>query len=168
LSLVIITLLTTMVMMIIRSSVALSLGMVGALSIVRFRTAVKQPKDIAYMFWAITTGLAVGAGAYLLAIVGGVFITIVLFIFNGKRHAGELAFLLVIKGKTTEDEKLEGVIAKFTKRYKVRSRNISVDRFEYMFEVDIKPNSEKAMLTELAGLGAESCNLIAYNEDLGK
>lgn len=80
LSIMLISIITCMIMMIISSNLAISLGMVGALSIIRFRSAIKDPKDIGYLFWAIGIGLATGTGVYMIGIIGSIFIALLLVI----------------------------------------------------------------------------------------
>ena len=97
-SLVMLTLVTTMVMFVIGSDIALSLGMVGALSIVRFRTAIKDPRDTAYIFWSIAVGLSVGTGNYLVSSIGSVFLLGVLSIFSFSGIGKEDRYILIIRG----------------------------------------------------------------------
>lgn len=95
LSIMLISIITCMIMMIISSNLAISLGMVGALSIIRFRSAIKDPKDIGYLFWAIGIGLATGTGVYMIGIIGSIFIALLLVIMERGIY-NETCYLLVI------------------------------------------------------------------------
>ena len=105
-SLVMLTLVTTMVMIVIGSDIALSLGMVGALSIVRFRTAIKDPRDTGYIFWCIAIGLSVGSQNYMIAIVGSLFLFIVLSMFSFSGIGKEERYILIIRGEREREEEI--------------------------------------------------------------
>ena len=94
-SLIALTLITTLVILAVTSNVVLSLGMVGALSIVRFRTAIKEPLDIAYLFWSIASGIVLGAGLVPLAVFGSLFIGVVLIVFVNKRPTDHPYIMIV-------------------------------------------------------------------------
>ena len=98
LTLILVALITTVVMMIIGTNLALSLGMVGSLSIIRFRTAIKEPRDIAFLFWAVSIGLACGSEFYLAGILGSVLIAVVLGLANLDLY-DSVSFLLVVRGQ---------------------------------------------------------------------
>lgn len=105
-SLVMLTLVTTMVMIVIGSDIALSLGMVGALSIVRFRTAIKDPRDTAYIFWCIGVGLSVGTGNYMVAATGSLFLLCVLSMFSFSGIGKEDRYILIIRGNRDKEEEI--------------------------------------------------------------
>ena len=109
-TLIMMTLITTPVVLCIRNSFALSMGMVGALSIVRFRTAVKDPMDTAYMFWALTTGILLGAGQFVLAAVALVFIALLLTLMVNIQSKGLNSFLLVVRMTEEADRAVSQVV----------------------------------------------------------
>ena len=104
-SLIMITMITKMVMVVIGSNISVSLGMVGALSIIRFRTAVKDPRDTAFIFWGVVSGLACGTQNYTIVIVGSIVLCIILFIFK-KIASSSNKYVLVIKGKDLDYDEL--------------------------------------------------------------
>jgi len=123
-SLVGMTMITTLVIMAVTSNVVLSLGMVGALSIVRFRTAIKDPTDIVYVFWAIGTGIVTGAGLYLLAIIGALIIGVILVIFTSKT-TNEVPYMVVVNCSNSVSEKIMmDKLAANVKKMNVKSKAV--------------------------------------------
>jgi hypothetical protein len=110
-SLVMITMVTTIVMVVIGSNISVSLGMVGALSIIRFRTAVKDPRDTAFIFWGVVSGLACGTQNYTIVIVGSIFVCLILFLFK-KTVAIINKYILIIKGNSINIHLIEKVLNK--------------------------------------------------------
>ena len=127
------SILTAMVTLAISTNVVISLGMVGALSIVRYRTAVKDPMDLLYLFWAITTGITVGAGMYILAIVTAVVIFGMLLVFSRMQHQGKVYIVIIhYQGDETGDR----IIQSFGKiKYFVKSKTLRGDTIEMAVEV---------------------------------
>lgn len=157
---------TCMIMMIIGSNLALSLGMVGALSIIRFRAAIKDPKDIAFLFWGIGVGLATGTGVYIIGIIGSIFIALLLFIFD-KGIYDDSCYLLVIKGKDLDYTKIEDVIKSNVKKYKLRMKNSSSFSTEVSYEIRLKDMEENKMLKELNEMESISnVNIISYTGEI--
>lgn len=148
LSLVMMTLITALVILAISSNVVLSLGMVGALSIVRFRAAIKDPMDIVFMFFAIAAGIVTGAGLYTLAIIGSVVIGVMILIFN-INVTRDKPYLLIVQ---FSDEKVEKAIIELVKkasdRYYIKSKNISHDLVELNIELRVK-SGEMAFVNTL-------------------
>lgn len=138
-SLIVMSMATAMIIIGISSNILLSLGMVGALSIVRFRTPIKDPMDIVYIFWAIVTGILCGAGFIPLVIIGSLLIGLVLIIFINRIKI-ENPYLLVIKYSDNSIEKLLGtVISEHTKKHSLKSKSIFPgNNFEVTYEVRIK------------------------------
>lgn len=115
-SLIAMSMITTFVILAVTSNVVLSLGMVGALSIVRFRTAVKEPMDISFLFWAIAVGIVLGAGLIPLAVIGSLIIGIILAIFSNVKYK-EVPYILVLSFKDEEKEgKIKNIINNSTKK----------------------------------------------------
>ncbi|MCR1951597.1 MULTISPECIES: DUF4956 domain-containing protein [Clostridium] len=166
LSLIMMSLVTAVVMMVIGSNIALSLGMVGALSIVRFRTAVKDPRDTVYIFWSISVGLACGVEIYDIAIIGSLFIAVVVFIFSINTTSRE-KYLLVIRGKIGIEENIYSVIFKQVKHYKVRSRTINNENMEIVCEVRLKKDEDIRLINRLSSIeGIKSMNLVSQSGEM--
>ena len=132
------SLVTTLVIMAVTSNVVLSLGMVGALSIVRFRTAIKEPMEIVFLFWALAVGIVIGAGMIPLAVIGSVIIGVILVIFaNRKIH--NTPYILIIN---CEDEKAEesamNIIEKSVEKYLVKSKTVNAAGIELTAEIRVK------------------------------
>lgn len=162
-SLMAMTLITTLIILAVTSNVILSLGMVGALSIVRFRTAVKEPIDIAFLFWAISAGIVIGAGLLPLAIIGSVFIGIILLIFVNKKP-GDVPYVLVLNcvGDSPEKAAMDK-IHEFSKKCQVKSKTVSPAGTELTVEVRIHDDSA-AMVNAIAAVeGVSNATLVSYN-----
>ena len=113
------TVLTCMVTLAISTNIVISLGMVGALSIVRFRTAVKDPMDLLYLFWAITTGITAGAGMYVLAVLAAVIMIVMIYLFYHRQQSGKIYIVVIhyiIKSKTMRKEKTEMAVEVFCRQ----------------------------------------------------
>lgn len=146
LSLVVLTILTATVMTVIGNNVALSLGMVGALSIVRFRTAIKDSRDAMYIFWAIVIGICCGVGDYLVATIGSSIIFIVLMLFGKVKNENRI--LIVISANLSLEREIEGIIFKsFNGKAIQRVKNTTKDNVEEIFEISRK-EYEKTLLDE--------------------
>lgn len=146
LSLVVLTILTATVMTVIGNNVALSLGMVGALSIVRFRTAIKDSRDAMYIFWAIVIGICCGVGDYLVATIGSSIIFIVLMLFGKVKNENRI--LIVISASLSLEREIEGIIFKsFNGKAIQRVKNTTKDNVEEIFEISRK-EYEKTLLDE--------------------
>lgn len=163
-SLLIMTMATALVIMGISSNVLLSLGMVGALSIVRFRTPIKDPMDLVYIFWAIVSGILCGAGFIPLVIIGAILIGLVLLVFVNKMTV-ENPYLLIVKFE--EDfacEEVERIIAAQSKKFALKSKSIMQDdEVETTYEIRVKQNDSKLMdnLTKVPGV--KSAVMLSYD-----
>ena len=155
------TVLTAMVTLAISTNIVISLGMVGALSIVRFRTAVKDPLDLLYLFWAITTGITSGAGMYLLVVVTAIIMILMVVIFYHKQQKGRI-YIVVIH--YLGDEAGDNVIRAFGKmKYFVKSKTIRKGKTEMAVEVYCKDNN-MFFLDKIRNIeGIEDATLIQYN-----
>ncbi len=159
------TMITTMVILAVTSNVVLSLGMVGALSIVRFRTAIKEPLDIAFLFWAIAAGIVLAAGMIPLAVIGSIIIGIIMILFCN-RKAAEKPYIAVI---SCADAAAEKMVAEYlnshTGKTVVKSKSARKDGIELSCEVTLKDNNTD-FITELSGMnGVSSAVLVSYNGD---
>lgn len=155
------TVLTAMVTLAISTNIVISLGMVGALSIVRFRTAVKDPLDLLYLFWAITTGITSGAGMYLLVVITAVVMIGMIILFYNKQQKGRI-YIAVIH--YIGDEVGDNVIRAFGKmKYFVKSKTVRKGKTEMAVEVYCKDN-DMFFLDKIRDLdGVEDATLIQYN-----
>lgn len=165
-TIVLVTMVTAMIMMVIGSNLALSLGMVGALSIVRFRTALKDPKDIAYLFWGITAGLSCGAGIYIIGIVGSLFIACILFLFS-KNVYSETIYLLVIRGENINLDNIEKILNAHCKKYRLKMQNVIGDKMEVTFEVRLISDKDCGLLRELKTFDENlNVNLVSFDGEI--
>ena len=157
---------TSMVMMIIGSNLALSLGMVGALSIIRFRSAIKDPKDIGFLFWGIAVGLSTGTGIYIIGIIGSIVIAFLLFIFDRGIY-NDNCYLLIVKGNDINFEKIESIIKEHTNKFNLKMKN-STDIFtEATYEIKLKGNEDNEILKELKTIeNIININIVSYNGEI--
>ncbi|NLO38769.1 MAG: DUF4956 domain-containing protein [Ruminiclostridium sp.] len=157
------TLITTLIILAVTSNIILSLGMVGALSIVRFRTAVKEPLDIAFLFWAISAGIVVGAGLIPLAVIGSVFIGIILLVFvNRKSNDTPYIMVLNLDNDQAESDCMALIKAK-TKKNLIKAKTVSRNGIELTVEVRLLDMSAK-LLNELLEInGVNNACLVSYN-----
>lgn len=163
-SLVMLTLVTTMVMIVIGSDIALSLGMVGALSIVRFRTAIKDPRDTGYIFWCIAIGLSVGSGNYLVAIIGSLFLFVVLFVLNLSGFGKEERYILIVRGLTDKEEDIMRCVFNSFKGSQLRAKNSTGNNIEIIYQIKIKNSDDKNIVHDLYKIeGVHAVNIVAQN-----
>lgn len=164
LSLVMMTMITSLVIMAVTSNVVLSLGMVGALSIVRFRAAIKDPMDIVFMFWSIASGIVTGAGFYLLAIVGAFVIGMILYVFN-LNIKSETPYILLINFANESDE--TNVINKIKSkvdRYFVKSKTVDNSQIELTIELRIK-DEEMSFINDLRQINSVSHAMLVSSSE---
>ncbi len=163
LTLVGLSLVTTLVIMAVTSNVVLSLGMVGALSIVRFRTAIKEPVEIVFLFWSLAVGIVIGAGMIPLAVIGSAIIGVILLLFGNRKIRND-PYLIVLSCENEQAEfaALETLKAK-TQHYIVKSKTITAGGIELTAELRTK-NASTAFVNEISSLeGIESATLVSYN-----
>lgn len=162
-SLMAMTLITTLIILAVTSNVILSLGMVGALSIVRFRTAVKEPLDIAFLFWAISAGIVTGAGLIPLAVIGSVFIGIILVIFVNVKTS-DTPYIAIISCTNEAAEKAAAELLKAnTKKQLVKSKTVTKAGIELMVEVKLNGESTEVCNKLSAVEGVTQAALVSYN-----
>jgi len=165
-SLMMLTVITTLIILAITSNVVLSLGMVGALSIVRFRSAIKEPIDIAFLFWAISGGIVIGAGLITLAVLGSIFIGIIMILFVNKKTRDN-PYILVMNCENDECEKnAMELVGKKVNKHMVKSKNVSPSRgIELTIEISVK-DSTTTFVNELSKVqGVSNVALVSYNGD---
>ncbi len=164
-SLILVTLVTTLVLMLISTNITLTLGMVGALSIVRFRTAIKDPIDTAFMFWAVGEGLALGVGFFDAAIIGGGVIGIFVLLLSAFKVRAAMPYLLVLH----YSEAANGPIKQMIKQLpgaRIRSKTAQRDGIELTLELRLRDNETGFVEKFLRVEGVYDASLISYQGDL--
>lgn len=164
-TLIALTMITALVILAVTSNVVLSLGMVGALSIVRFRTAIKEPLDIAFLFWSIATGIVLAAGLIPLAVFGCAVIGIVLLVFvNKKSHVNPYIVVLQCADHAAEQQ-ATAYLKTHTKRCVIKSKSVQKGQIELNLEIRLS-DDDTDFVNELADLdGVRSAVLVSYNGD---
>ncbi len=164
-TLVALTLVTTLVILAVSSNVLLSLGMVGALSIVRFRTPVKEPLDIVFLFWCIAAGIVLAAGLIPLALLGSAFIGAVLLAFSARRNV-DRPYLLVMRASTEEVARAaESLVRERARAASLKSKTVAPGCIELDFEVRLR-GADSSLVDELAAReGVSDVALVSYNGD---
>lgn len=164
-SLIAMTMITTMVILAVTSNVVLSLGMVGALSIVRFRTAIKEPMDIAFLFWAIAGGIVLAAGMIPLAIFGSVIIGIIMIVFCNRRAACKPYIAVISCADADAEHAVAAYLKAHTEKMLVKSKSAQKGCIELSYEVTLKQDNTD-FITDLSELdGVSSAVLVSYNGD---
>lgn len=164
-SLIMITMITTIVMVVIGSNISVSLGMVGALSIIRFRTAVKDPRDTAFIFWGVVSGLACGTQNYTIVIVGSIFICLILFLFK-KTITVNNKYVLIVKGKNYDLNKVNSIIEKKTSGNTLKGKYISKDNMEMIYDVKFRKKEKEDIIYDIGKVpGVDTINIVASNTD---
>ena len=162
-SLIAMSMITSLVIIAVTSNVVLSLGMVGALSIVRFRTAIKEPMDIAFLFWAIAVGIVLGAGLLPLAIIGSVIIGIIIVIFS-TRKIGDTPYILVVNCENEETENTANTLIKEeAKKSVLKSKAVNKLGVELTYEARIKDDNTGFVNKISAVDGVTNAVLVSYN-----
>lgn len=164
-TLVALTMITTVVILAVTSNVVLSLGMVGALSIVRFRTAIKEPLDIAFLFWSIAVGIVLAAGMIPLAVIGSVVIGVILLVFvNKKSHTNPYIVVVQCTDRMAE-EKATAYLKSNCERCVIKSKSAQKGCIEMNLEIRLK-NDDTGFINELSDMnGINSAVLVSYNGD---
>lgn len=176
-SLMALTTITTAVMIVIGNNIALSLGMVGALSIVRFRTAIKDSRDTIYIFWAIVVGICCGAGDFLVAAGGSAFTFLVLLIFGRIKNDNRL--LLIIRTARVNEERIEALIFQYyARKATLRVKNTTENSVEFIYELSKHtmdraaksrkgPGQHKSITDAIYEIGdIEYCNIVMQNDEI--
>ena len=164
-TLIALTMITTVVILAVTSNVVLSLGMVGALSIVRFRTAIKEPLDIAFLFWSIAAGIVLAAGMIPLAVIGSVLIGIILLLFANKKPAAD-PFIIVMNCENSECEaKAAEFLKENTKKCVIKSKSVTKGNIELNMEVRLKDENTDFVNTLSDMEGISNAVLVSYNGD---
>lgn len=164
-SMPVISMITASIIMAIHSNAAISLGMVGALSIVRFRTAVKEPMDLAFLFWSISVGIICGAGLYELAAVSSVTITILMLMLHFVPNPKPALLLLVNGTDSGIQDALNAVLKENTSYYKVKSRNLTANGIDMI--VELKTAKEEELVKQVMAIENVACaTLMAHDGEI--
>lgn len=155
---------TDLAIMTVTSNVVLSLGMVGALSIVRFRTAIKEPLDIAFLFWSIVVGIMLGAGMIPLAVFGSIILGVVFLVFSNRKN-NETPYILVLQcNDDAVEQKATEELAKTVKRYNTKSKTVGAEGIELTIEVRLPDGSSTQFINDLYAVeGVRYATLVSYN-----
>ena len=166
LTLIMLTLITTPVVMCIKSDIALSMGMVGALSIVRFRTAVKDPMDTAYMFWALTMGILLGAELYVHALIVVLAISVVLFVMSFVHFRKPNAYLLVVHYDEYAEQDITQLLRRTVKQRKLRSKTVT--RAGAEMTVEVRLDTKQDLVASVLSIeGVHDATLVACQMEAG-
>ena len=159
------SLITAAIILAMQSNLVISLGMVGALSIVRFRTAIKDPMDLVFLFWSISIGIICGAGLYEVALVTSVAVTVFILVLDMIPVSRAPMMLVVNSSKMDDEQTVLDVVGKYSKSYKVKSRNLSKGRLDMVVELRVK--DESGLVSEVAALdGMIGASLIAHDGEV--
>ncbi|MBN2738779.1 MAG: DUF4956 domain-containing protein [Spirochaetales bacterium] len=165
-TLILVTVVTAGVMMVISGNLALSLGMVGALSIIRFRSAIKDIRDIGYLFWGMAGGLAAGTSNHIIALSSTVIVAILMFLthyFLGEKFS----YLLIIKGVDYQEDQIEEKFKSFSQRYKLKVKNSDDAGKEMIYEVQISKKGEHQFVDQLKNVqGVKTINLLSNKGEI--
>lgn len=164
-TLIALTMITTLVILAVTSNVVLSLGMVGALSIVRFRTAIKEPLDIAFLFWSIAVGIVLAAGMIPLAVFGSVVIGVVLLVFVNKKSYSHPYILVLQCENHASEQQAKKFVEQYVNRSVVKSKSVQKSLVELNLEVRLKNDNTDFInaISEIKGI--QSAVLVSYNGD---
>ena len=165
-SLVCMSLITTAIILTIQSSVVVSLGMVGALSIVRFRTAIKEPMDLVFLYWAISVGIICGAGLSEIAIILSLVVTVAVFAL-GHIQLGQAPMILVVNAQNDKEtnKAIRQIVRKYSRYYTEKSRNISGGQLNLVIELSVSGGSE--LTSELSSLRTvNSVSLLSHDGEV--
>ncbi len=164
-SLAALSLITAAIILAMQSNLVISLGMVGALSIIRFRTAIKDPMDLVFLFWSISIGIICGAGLYEVALVTSVAVTVCILVLDLLPVAKAPVMLVVNSSLPDGEAAVLEVVGRYARAYKVKSRNLSRDRLDLVVELRVR--DESGLIKEVAGLeGMCSASLIAHDGEV--
>ena len=164
-SLAAMSIITAAIILAMQSNLVISLGMVGALSIVRFRTAIKDPMDLVFLFWSISIGIICGAGLYEVALVTSVAVTVFILVLDMIPVSKAPMMLVINSSQMDGEQQILDIVGKYSKSYKVKSRNLSKGRLDMVVELRVK--DESGLVSEVAALdGMIGASLIAHDGEV--
>ena len=164
-SMILLTMVSALVLMLISSNLTLSLGMVGALSIVRFRTAIKDPIDTVFMFWAVGEGLALGAGFVDVGLIGALVIGVVMVVISGAKGSGTAPYLLILHYDERASQQIKGLVKQLPKA-RVKSKTVQREGMELTVELRIHESETDFVDKFLRVPGVFDATLVAHQGDL--
>ena len=162
-SLIGLSLVTTLVIMAVTSNVVLSLGMVGALSIVRFRAAIKEPMEIVFLFWAIAEGIVIGAGMIPLAVIGAVIVGVILVLFANRKFSNTPYILIVNCSDETAEQGAMDIIKQSVDKYIVKSKTVNSAGIELTAEIRVKDAATSFVNRVNEVSGVTGATLVTFN-----
>lgn len=165
-SLAALAIITCIVILTVQSNIVISLGMVGALSIVRFRTAIKDPIDLVFLFWSISVGIACGAGMLEIALMGSLVLTVIIFVLD-RLPVAKAAMILVINAEAGKEQtaQIMDIVKKYSRYYKVKSRNITGGQLDMVMELWV--SEEEEMVEKLSELSkVHSVSLMSHDGEV--
>lgn len=164
-SMAIISVVTAGIILAMQSSIVISLGMVGALSIVRFRTAIKDPMELLFLFWSIGTGIICGAGLYKIAVILAVLVTVGILILDMFPVRIGSYLLIVNSDKKEMEDDIESAVKELSGAYKLKSKNITADGMDLILE--IKAKNEKELVNRISGMqGITAVSVLAHDGEV--
>jgi uncharacterized membrane protein YhiD involved in acid resistance len=164
-SIAVISVITAAVIITIQSSIVVSLGMVGALSIVRFRTAVKDPLDLVFLFWSIVVGIICGVGLAEIAIMLSIIVTCGIVLLDKIPVAKAPMMLVINSSNLNAENNIASIVKKYSKFSNVKSRNMTKDSLDMIIE--LRPDSESDLLKEILGIeGIQSASLLSHDGEV--
>ena len=164
-SLAAMSVITAAIILAMQSNLVISLGMVGALSIVRFRTAIKDPMDLVFMFWSISIGIVCGAGLYEVALLTCLVVTILILVLENLPASQAPMMLVVNVTDAAKEDTILDIVKKYSKFYKVKSRNLTAGALDMVVEVQVK--EESAFVKEVSAVETVlSASLIAHDGEV--
>jgi len=164
-SLVVLSMISTFIILAVTSNVVLSLGMVGALSIVRFRSAIKDPLDIVYLFWSLSVGIVLGAKQYFLAILGSLIIGGILLLLSKMGRTGQDYIIILEFSDEKAEQNAVSVVKESSKRTSIKTKTITADTMEATYAVSLQ-GGEADLVNKLKSIpGVEKAVLVSYNGD---
>ena len=165
-TMIIVSVVTSLIVRAISGNLALSLGMIGALSIVRFRTPVKDPRDLAFLFWSVTNGVICGISAYKMAFVSVLIVGVCLY-FLSKRITWSAPHLLVLRMNEPDEKNLKQVLAEYCAKFKERSSTVTKREIEIVYEVRLKNSGTSSFLKKIKAVdGVDQVVIVSYEGEL--
>lgn len=164
-SLAVLPVITTVILLAMSSNIVISLGMVGALSIVRFRNAVKDSMDLTFLFWSISAGIVIGAGLYELAVIASVGISVFIFFLDLIPAFKSPCLLVISASNLSAEEEILVVIKKYASKFSLRSRNITLSGMELIYEIQVKDYTR--LSNDISAIASViSTSILSHNGEL--
>lgn len=165
-TLVMMSIITTVLMSSVQTNMMLSIGMLGALSVVRFRTNVKDTRDIGFIFWALSIGITSASGNYFIGALSSIIIS-VLMIITSKESKNSNSLLLVVRGENVDIDIIQDIIRTNNTTYKVKAKNMLRDSFELVYELKTSKDEDNKIIDRLLKIrGIDSVNVLAPNTEV--